>query len=201
MTYIEFQVEEPSMEALLNNLLPRIVRVNTTWRIINYRNKQKLLKKLPERLRGYKKRLEHEEILIFVLVDQDNCDCHELKNLVEDLGLSAGLASKAHPNEDGSYDLVSRIVVRELEAWYFGDIRALREVYPKLPGNLGAKAAYRRPDHIPDTWETLRWELSKAGYPGFSKIALAREMGARLDPATNVSRSFAAFRTALQLVL
>jgi hypothetical protein len=32
---------------------------------------------------------------------------------------------------------LNRIAVEELEAWFFGDIEALRAVYPKLSATLG----------------------------------------------------------------
>ena len=52
--------------------------------------------------------------------------------------------------------MVNGIAVEELEAWYFGDWVAVREVYPGLPATVSNKANYRNPDQIRGgTWEAL----------------------------------------------
>jgi Domain of unknown function (DUF4276) len=201
MTHIEFQVEEPSMEALLDGLLPRLIGTRASWKVINYGSKHRLLKSLPARMRGYQKRLEHESMKVFVLVDQDKGDCHDIKRWLDDVVIDVGLRPKTQPRADGDFHVVNRIVVQELEAWYFGDIRALRSVYPRLSEHLGRKASYRDPDRIVDTWEALERELGRVGYQEFSKIALARKMGQRLDPVANIAKSFACFQAALQSVI
>jgi Domain of unknown function (DUF4276) len=136
MSHIEFQVEEPSMEAALDGLLPRIVGSRATWKIINYRNKQRLLRKLPERLPAYRARLRNEDLKIFILIDQDETDCQRLKKQLESIAAAAGLGTKTRPDADGMFHVVNRIVICELEAWYFGDLPALREIYPRLPVSL-----------------------------------------------------------------
>ncbi len=87
-------------------------------------------------------------------------------------------------------------VVEELEAWYFGDIEALRTAYPRLPASLGAKATFRNPDAIAGgTWEALDRELKRAGYrEGLAKFAAAQAIAPHLDPERNRSRSFQVFR-------
>jgi hypothetical protein len=200
MTHVEFQVEEPSMEAALDGLLPRILGDRATWKIINYRSKQRLLRNLPDRLRGYRARLGKENLKIFVLIDRDEADCRMLKATLEDMAMRAGLGTKGSPIAGGMFQVVNRIVVCELEAWYFGDVSALRNLYPRLPGSLSSKKKYRNPDRIPHTWETLCGELAKASYHrhGFSKIALARETGLIMNPAGNAARSFNVFIEGLE---
>jgi len=90
-------------------------------------------------------------------------------------------------------------VVEELEAWFFGDVMALRKAYPRLP-DISKKAAFRNPDRIRGgTWETLERLLQKAGYykGGLPKIELAKTITPHMEPASNTSKSFQTFRQAL----
>jgi hypothetical protein len=119
------------------------------------------------------------------------------------MAISAGLGTKSSPIAGGVFHVVNRIVVCELEAWYFGDILALQSLYPRLPASLVNKRKYRYPDQIPNTWETLLRELSKASYRehGFSKIRLAREMGLIIDPARNIAKSFNIFVQGVESII
>jgi len=76
--HIEFLLEEPSAEAALLNILPKILEQNITFAIHPYQGKQDLLKKLPDRFRGYKTWLP-EDWRIVVLIDADDEDCRGLK--------------------------------------------------------------------------------------------------------------------------
>jgi len=49
--HFEILVEEPSMEAFLRGVLPRLI--NATFEIYPFQGKQDLLDKLERRLRGY----------------------------------------------------------------------------------------------------------------------------------------------------
>lgn len=51
--HIEVLVEEPSMEAFLHALLPRILPSGRTFQIHSFQGKSDLLGKLEARLRGY----------------------------------------------------------------------------------------------------------------------------------------------------
>ena len=120
MTYVEFQVEEPSMEAALEGLLPRIVGNRAAWKVINYRNKQRLLRNLPSRLRAYSARLRQEDLKIYVLIDSDDVDCRELKSCLERMALDAGLGTKTRPGTDGIFHVGKshrRPRTRELVLW------------------------------------------------------------------------------------
>jgi hypothetical protein len=89
-----------------------------------------------------------------------------------------------------------RIAVEELEAWWFGDIDALRAAYPRLPATLGQRSSYRDPDAIRGgTWEALDRELKRAGYREglFSKTVMARSVTPHLTPAFSRSHSFQVF--------
>lgn len=51
---LQFLVEEPSMEAFLRALLPRFLPPNCTFAIHPFNGKPDLLRKLPQRLKGYR---------------------------------------------------------------------------------------------------------------------------------------------------
>lgn len=182
--HLEVYLEEPSAEAALDELLPRVLGEGHTFVLHPFRGKQELLKKLPDRLRGYSSWLP-EDWRIVVLVDEDRQDCHALKQQILSAAEAAGIADR----------VLARIAVEELEAWFFGDLTALRAAFPRLPGTLERRAAYRDPDSIAGgTWEALDRELKRAGYSGgLAKISTARAVAQHMDPDANSSRSFQVF--------
>ncbi len=71
-----------------------------------------------------------------------------------------------------------------------------------VPETVPQKAGYRDPDAIRGgTWEQLERILQRAGYfrSGLRKNELARAVSAHMQPERNTSKSFQAFRSALQL--
>src|SRR5690606_5502886 len=89
----------------------------------------------------------------------------------------------------GVWKVANRIVVEELEAWYFGDSKAVTDAYPRMP-NLEAIAKYRSSDAIPNTWEALERELQRRHYfrAGLAKIELARTLAPHMNPERNRSK-------------
>jgi hypothetical protein len=197
--HLEIFVEEPSMEAALEVLLPRILGERPSFAIYNMGSKQQLLARLPDRLRGYSNWLP-DGWRVVVLVDRDRDDCLELKRALEVAAAAAGFPTTANTATDGGWRVANRIVIEELEAWYFGDLGAIRTAYPKLPRNLEAVAKYRDPDAIADTWEALERELQRRGYfrAGLAKIELARAVAPLMVPERNRSRSFQVFHETLR---
>jgi len=109
------------------------------------------------------------------------------------------MTTKSRPGANGRFKVVNRIAVEELEAWFFGDVDAVRAAYPKVSLTLSAKAAYRNPDAIRGgTREALEHVLRQSGYhkQGLPKIENARTIARHMDPDRNRSRSFRCFRTA-----
>lgn len=93
-----------------------------------------------------------------------------------------------------------RLAIWELEAWYFGDMDAVRRAHPGVAVGIERKARYRDPDSITVPSRALEKELQRAGYHrgGLAKIAAARAIAAHMDPAVNRSTSFRKFCEALQ---
>ena len=189
------------MEAYLHELLPRLNFGDVDTRIINHTNKQKLLREVPARLRGYARIPNEYRPLALVLVDRDDDDCLALKGRLEATATEAGLVSKSVAGEV-SFDVVNRIVVEELEAWHFGDVDALRAEYPGISASLGAQAQFRDPDAIAGgTHEALLRVMQKAGHhQGMSKLPkvdTARRLARRVGIANNRSGSFQHFLSGL----
>jgi len=188
--HIELLVEEPSAEAALDILVPRILGKTHSFRIHPHRGRADLLGSLAGRMRGYSGWLRSAEARVLVLVDEDREDCFVLKSALEAAAANAGLLTKSVASGSAPYTVVNRIAVEELEAWFFGDVPALRAAYPGVPASLEAQRPYRDPDAVPGgTWEALHRVLRRAGYyPGaLNKIETARNIAEHMDPARNRS--------------
>ena len=201
--HIEFLIEEASAEIVLNEIIPRIMGDNTTFKIHDFRGKSNLIKNLLNRMKGYSNIIKHQEDLrIVILIDKDSQNCQELKQKLEEIAIESGLTI---PSTSNNFQVLNRIVVEELEAWFFGDINALREAYPKVPESLTKRRSYRIPDEIKGgTWEALERILSTAGYyeKGFMpKTEVARNIAPFMNPELNSSKSFQVFRDGLKLFL
>lgn len=140
--HFELLVEEPSMEAFLRGLLPRLLPRRCTFEIHPFQGKQDLLKNLEGRLHAYAAWLP-DDWRIVVVVDRDDDDCKVLKRKMEDIAKRAGLRTRS--TASSSWQLVNRIVVEELEAWYFGDWDAVRDAYPRVPAAIARRRLYRIP--------------------------------------------------------
>jgi acylphosphatase len=193
--HIELLVEEPSAEAAMTQLLPRILGSNISFRVHPHQGKPDILRALPKKLRGYAKWLPSDG-RVAVLVDLDRDDCNQLKKRLERAARDAGLSTSTSKKGRIGFQVLNRIAIEELEAWFFGDVDALLAAFPRVPSTLASKASFRNPDAIKGgTWERLEQELQKAGYfkGGMPKIATAREVARHMQPDRNRSRSFAAF--------
>jgi len=196
-THLIFLVEERSMETFLQVLLPKVLP-ETAFEIHPFKGKHDMMRNLKQRLRSYKKTLSPEKRLI-VLVDRDNQDCKELKANLESYAQEANLVTRSSTSGQ-EWQVVNRVVVEELEAWYFGDWEAVCAAYPKVDRSIPRKAQYRDPDAIRGgTWEKFEKELKKRGYVsgGLPKIKTARDVAEHFIPGRNHSRSFNAFYTAV----
>lgn len=193
--HIEFLVEEASVEAVLRNIVPQILGDVATYNIHPHQGKQDLLRKLPNRLKAYKKWIP-ENYYIVVLVDADEEDCRKLKAQLEAAARDAGFTTKSAAPNAGRFQVVSRIAMKELEAWFFGDVEAICAAYPRVSRTLARRKSYRDPDAVVGgTWEALQRELQRAGYHpgGLNKIAAAMDISRHMRPDRNRSRSFQVF--------
>ena len=103
-----------------------------------------------------------------------------------------------------TFQILNRLAIEELEAWFFGDIEALVQAYPRVSPTLNRRRGYRDPDAIKGgTWEALERVLKRAGYfpSGMPKIAVARTVSTFMNPDHNSSRSFQVFRDGIRGIL
>jgi len=197
VAHVEVLVEEPSMETALRALLPHVLD-GPSFQIYQYQCKDDLLKKLPSRLKGYAKWLPIDHRIV-VAVDRDDEDCFDLKQRLERMATTAGLRTRTE-NGGPPYQIVNRVVIEELEAWYFGDWNAVRTAYPRVSATTPSQAKYRDPDDIKGgTWEAFERVLQRAGYfqTGLRKIEAAAAIAAHWSPGQNRSKSFQLFRDVL----
>jgi len=196
--HLEFLVEEPSAEAALCNLVPKVLGSDFSFAVYPSQGKQDLLKNLPARLRAYRRWLP-EDSGIVVLIDADGRDCLEQKAKLEGVAHQAGFLTRAAAGGH-RFQVLNRLAIEELEAFFFGDVDALCDAYPGVPRSLGNRAGYRDPDAISGgTWEALERVLQRSGHHrgGLAKIKAAREISACMEPDRNRSGSFRAFRQGL----
>ncbi len=192
--HIKIFLEEPSAEEALKHLLPKIILKDVSYEFHTFQGRDEMLKELPKRLKG--EQWIPNDWRIIVLIDEDRRDCHELKAYLEKAAHDAGFVTKssAIPNED--FQVVNRIAIEELEAWFFGDIDALHAAYPRISRNLHAKAKYRNPDAIKGgTYETLeRLLIQKKYFTGrIPKPTVAQNIAQHMEPSRNISKSFQVF--------
>ncbi|MEE8584830.1 MAG: DUF4276 family protein, partial [Acidobacteriota bacterium] len=126
-------------------------------------------------------------------------DCHALKQDLESMAAKAGLCTRSHVSTT-AWQLVNRIVVEELEAWYFGDWQAVCSAFPRVSPTVPRQAAYRDPDAIHgSTWRAFERILKRSNYfkTGLRKVEAARVIGTHLEPARSSSHSFQKFCQAI----
>ncbi|WP_223653086.1 DUF4276 family protein [Hymenobacter psoromatis] len=190
--HVEFLLEEPSAEAALKELLPRLLP-DATWQCHPHRGKHDLLARLPGRLKTYARQLLHTpDLRVVILMDAD-ANCRQAKLALEKLVADAHLVSKTQA-AGRPFQVLTRLAVAELEAWFLGDPAAMQAAYPGVRPTHFA-GLNRDPDAIPDAWETL-WRVLQAGghyRAGKQKQRWAADISRHLDPARNASASFRYF--------
>ena len=196
LRHFELLVEEPSMEAFLQEVLSRTAG-RCTFNIHAFQGRPDLIGKLQDRLYGYKWITRGYRIII--LIDRDSDDCYDLKHQLEEMAAKAGLISRSR-SAGRNWQIVNRVVVEELESWYFGDWQAVCCAYPNVPETVPNEPRYRNPEAISGgTWEAFQRILQRHGYfkTGLRKMEAARAIGSHIDPSRNRSRSFLTFYNAL----
>lgn len=197
-TIVDVMTEEPSMEAFLRIVLPGLLG-GIPFEIHPFQDKDQLLARLPARLRGLARWIP-EGYIVVVVVDRDDDECERLKATLEEMALQAGLRTRSSPL-CSQFQVINRIAVEELEAWYFGDWDAVRTAYPKVSSRVPRQKEYRDPDAIQGgTWERFERVMQRAGYfqGGLRKIGAAQSIAPHIDPDRNRSHSFQVFRDALR---
>jgi hypothetical protein len=149
-------------------------------------------------LKGYRSWLPGDWYII-VLIDQDGENCLTLKQKLEKIAHDQGLITRSNPKPNGKFQVINRLAIEELEAWFFGDVTALNMAYKRVSSSLDRRTRFRNPDAIHNTAEALERVLNASGYyrGGMPKIEVARRITEYMDPNRNTSKSFRVFRDAL----
>ncbi|KQU74830.1 MULTISPECIES: DUF4276 family protein [unclassified Rhizobacter] len=174
---IVFLLEEPSMKALLDCLLPRLFPgwvEGVHFQSVPHEGKSDLDRSIPRKLAAW--RIPGDRFI--VVRDNDNVDCKALKRQLRSLCTKSGRP-----------DTLIRLVCQELESWYIGDIGALAKAFdlPRLDS-----ASIRKRFALPDDWQKPSIEVKRL-VPEFQKLRGARAMAEHLMPGQNRSHSFRVF--------
>lgn len=196
--HIEFLVEEYSAKIVLLNILPKILPRDINFEIRSFRGKSDLLKKLPQRLNGYKSWLP-KDWRIVILCDRDDDNCLDLKQKLDFFARSCNLTTKTSTSTK-DFNILNRIIIEELEAWFIGDPQAITQAYPRISATFSQRKPYRNPDMVKGgTWEALQRLLQNKGYfsSGLNKLEAAQNISKYMDPTLNRSPSFQCFISGL----
>lgn len=178
MSRLVLLLEERSLKELFDRFLP-IAFPNLPFLCVAHEGKQDLEKSVPRKLR----RWNEPGARFLVVRDQDSGDCHAARERLQRLC-----------QEGGRPETIVRIACRELEAWYFGDPRALAAAFENESLiKLERRARYRDPDAI----VRPAYELTKV-VPEFQKVSGARRLAEHLDRDRNRSRSFQVTMAAIE---
>jgi hypothetical protein len=181
MKHIVFLVEEPSMKNFLNALLPRVLPDNITYDILDHEGITDLERSIPRKLRAYN--MPGYELYFIILRDQHGGDCLEVKRNLQRLCMWMP-------------DVIIRIVCKELEAWYLGDLAALEKAFECR--NLAQKQLtriYREPDKLTNAADLMRQLI-----PGFVK-SHAVKIVPWMELEQNCSKSFQVFLATLNRII
>ena len=192
--HIKFFLEEPSAEETLKHVLPKIFADEVSYEFHISEGKGDLLNNLPMLLKGHQ--WIPDDWRIVVLIDEDRQDCRKLKKKLETTAHEAGFVTKSSAAPNENFQIVNRLAIEELEAWFFGDIEALHTAYPRVSINLQYQARYRNPDAITGgTSEALERLLVEENYyrDRLPKVAVAQDIAPHMEPARNRSKSFQIF--------
>lgn len=135
MTVIHIFTEEQSLKNVLTEVLPKVLPKHVYFNIYSHQGKQDLEKALKTTLPSISKTPGAK---ILITRDQDNDDCIELKKRIFEL-----------VNDNCLCEFSIRIICKELEAWFLGDMNAIESAYPKFKADQHInKAEFREVDKI-----------------------------------------------------
>ena len=142
MKHLYVYTEEPSAKKVFDVVLRQVLPSDVTFKVIAHQGKQDLEKALKTTLPTLS-RVPGAKILI--TMDQDNSDCKLLKSQLNDI-----------VEENCQCDYLIRIICRELEAWFLGDLIAVKSAYPRFNPSLHlGKVTLRNVDKVASPDEYL----------------------------------------------
>ena len=214
--HIEFLVEDLSGKKALEVLVPKIIGKHVTFRVHSYKgigpiprnmkdsanpSKRILLTNLPKLLKGYGRTYggpsKNYSAAVVLVCDLDDKD---LNSFLAELNT---ILHACHPKPTTRFC----IAIEEGEAWFLGDLPAVRLAYPQA--EQGILNSYVN-DTICGTWEKLADAIHHGGsrtlvrrgwqVVGAEKEKWAREISPHMKVDINNSPSFCFFRDSLRLL-
>lgn len=169
--HFEILVEDQSGKVALDILMPNIIGSEHTFCVRSYKgvgripkkmhsavdaSKRQLLTNLPRLLAGYGKSWPKGYGAVIVVCDlDDNC-------MKEFRGELLQVLDACNPRPDAKFC----IAIEEGEAWFLGDVAAVKQAYPKAKDSVLNEYVN---DSICGTWERLADAVYKGGSPALSK--------------------------------
>ena len=174
---------ENFLRVLLPNILPAGYQLDVNCFIRAHEGKKHLQKEIPKKVKAY--RHIRKPCQVIVIQDQNSSDCKKLKSSLIKL-----------ITDNADIPFLVRIVCRELEAFYLGDMRAVEKVYPKFKADkFSRKAKFRNPDNC------SAFDEIKKLIPGFQKVYASKEISKYISVECNKSTSFKHLVTGIQRFL
>jgi len=198
--HFEFLIEDQSSAKAMGILIPKFLGENNTYNIHSYKgigripkglhpktdaNKRILLDQLPRLLSGYG-RVPYIEYLIII------CDLDD-ENENQFLSELNVVLNACNPKPDAYFCFA----IEEFEAWYLGDLVAVRKAYPKAKDSILSR--YKN-DEICGTWELLADAVCEGGSDalikngkqaiGKQKSIWAEVISPHMNIDVNISPSF-----------
>lgn len=178
MTILHIFTEEPSAKKVFDHILPKILPDDVGFRVYPHQGKMDLDKALKSSVPTIS-RIPGSRIII--TRDQDNNDCKLVKKDIQEI-----------IEHNCSCEFKIRIVCRELESWFLGDLKAIKAAYPRFnPGLYQSRADFRNIDNITSPSKYLLKIIpefkKKSSLP---KLEVADSIAPHLDLNMNRSSSF-----------
>ena len=208
--HLEILVEDLSGKKALDALVPKMIGAQDTFKVHPYKgigripkdmkdapdpSKRILLTNLPKLLKGFGRTFDgygQDYKAVVVLV----CDLDQ-RNLKSFLGELNVILTSCHPKPETRFC----IAVEEGEAWFLGDLSAVKAAYPHADNHV--LSSYVN-DSICGTWEKLADAVYQGGAKSLSlkgwqvvgaeKFRWAAEIAPKMNVEDNNSPSFCFFR-------
>lgn len=209
--HFEILVEDQSGKKALDILIPKLIGLEHTFKVHPYKgigrippnldasvdtSKRILLTQLPRLLRAYGNTFanypEDYRAAVILICDLDNRCLKEFRAELHTI------LNDCDPKPEARFC----IAVEEGEAWFFGDIPALKKAYPKAKDAVLNRYVT---DSICGTWEKLADAILPGGSAALSvkgwqligaeKSAWAKEIAPHMNVNSNKSPSFNYFKS------
>ncbi|MFN9302294.1 MAG: hypothetical protein ACK6DA_05925 [Candidatus Kapaibacterium sp.] len=178
MKTLHIFTEEQSAKNVFETIVPPLLPDGVTLRVYQHQGKQDLEKAIVTAIPSISK---IPGSVILITQDQDNEDCKVVKKKIVDL-----LDNKC------VCIYFVRIVCRELESWFLGDLRAIQKAYPRFKHeNYINRTDFKNVDAISKPNNYLLIIIPEySGREKLPKLEASERISKCLDIHNNTSESF-----------